>query len=242
MSTNILFIFEGAKTEKQIVNQLQKEFFVIENTIITSVYCGEIYQLYKEISEDEDLDTFNLIKERNQNTELLKGYRRNDFAEIYMFFDYDGHSSIADDEKLSELLAFFDEETDKGKLYISYPMVESLKHIRCHNSFRDLNVECKKNINYKNLVHAECLNELQDFRKYKIGIWKQLIDTHLKKMNYIVFDLFEFPQEIVSQSAIFSKQIEKHINNECPTVAVLSAFPVFVHGYYGNQRTKELII
>ena len=241
MSTNILFIFEGAKTERQIVNQLQKEFFITENTIIISVYCGEIYQLYKEISEDKDLDTFNLIKNRNQNAKLLKGYNRNDFAEIYMFFDYDGHSSIADDEKLCELLEFFDEETDKGKLYISYPMVESLKHISCHKAFRDLNVECKKNINYKKIVHEECLKELQDFRKYEIRIWKQVIDTHLKKMNHIVFDLFEFPRKIISQSTIFCKQIKKHINNECPTVAVLCAFPIFVHDYYGNEKTKKLL-
>ncbi len=243
MSTNILFIFEGEKTEKQITDSLQKEFFSTENTIITSAYCGEIYQLYKEILGDEDLDTFNLVKEKKANAKRLKKYNRSDFAEIYLFFDYDGHSSTADDEKLKQLLKLFNEETDKGKLYISYPMVESLKHvnINCYNSFRTLNVDCKKNINYKNLVHTECLNELQDFRKYEITIWKQLIEIHLKKMNYIVFDLFEFPQEIISQSTIFSKQLEKHIRNEYPNVAVLSAFPVFIHDYYGNQRTKVLV-
>ena len=81
MSTNILFIFEGEKTEDQVVVNLQK-FFVNENTTIKCAYCGEIYQIYKAISEDEDLDTFNLIKERGQNTDLLKPYYRADFAGI----------------------------------------------------------------------------------------------------------------------------------------------------------------
>lgn len=242
MSTNILFIFEGARAEEQIVENLQKSFFAVKDKIITtSVYGAEIYQIYKEISADEDLDTFNLIKARNPNKEKLRNFVRNDFAEIFMFFDYEGHSPTADDEKLKELLEFFNNETDKGKLYISYPMVESLKHISCHASFRDLNVICKEKIDYKNIVTDNCLKELQDLTRYDINTWKQITETHLKKMNYIVFDLFEFPQKIVSQDLIFSRQIEKYISNEKPTVAVLSAFPVFIHDYYGNQRTRNLI-
>jgi len=241
MSNNILFVFEGEKTENQIVTNLQKVFFESENTIITCVYGGEIYQIYDEISKDEDLDTFNLIKGRTQNIDLLKDYNRNDFAEIYMFFDYDGQSRIADDNKLKELLDFFNEETDKGKLYISYPMVESLKHIICHKSFKDLKVRCKEKIDYKELVSKECLKDLQNFTIYKIDTWKLLIDTHLKKMSYIVCDLFKFPHEIIIQSTIFSKQIEKYISQNPSVIAILSAFPVFLHDYYGNSKTKEMI-
>lgn len=241
MSNNILFVFEGERTEDQIANSLQKVFFVSENTIITCAYGGEIYQIYDEMSKDEDLDTFNLIKERKQNSEILKSYKRNDFAEIYLFFDYDGHSGIADDDKLKMLLDFFNEETDKGKLYISYPMVESLKHIANHDSFKDLNVKCKEKINYKELVSKECLKDLQDFTIYKTDTWKQVVSTHLKKMNYLVFDLFEFPESIAAQSTIFSKQIEKQISKTPPMVAVLSAFPVFLHDYYGNVKIKEMM-
>lgn len=56
MATNILFIFEGEKTECQITASLQ-QFFVNENTVIKCAYCGEIYQLYRQISNDEDLDS-----------------------------------------------------------------------------------------------------------------------------------------------------------------------------------------
>lgn len=240
MPNKILFIFEGEKTEAQIVSSLQT-FFVNENTTIECVYCAEIYQIYKEIAADKDLDTFNLIKERNiKNEAILNGYTRDDFAEIYMFFDYDGHAPLADDNKLKELLEFFKEETDKGKLYVSYPMVEALKHICNYETFKDLTVECKKNISYKNIVHTSCIKGLRNFNKYDLKTWKQLINVHLKKMNFIVNDSYTLPSDIIFQRIIFSKQLEKHININA-TVAVLSAFPVFLHDYYGCEEIKKRI-
>ena len=157
-----------------------------------------------------------------------------------MFFNYDGHSDIADDVKLVKLLEFFNEETDKGKLYINYPMVESLKHISDNNTFQYIKVKCKENINYKHLVSIDGLKELCNFNKYKLETWKLLIEIHLKKMNYIVNDSFVFPKEIVSQLIIFSKQLEKYIKIDS-TVGVLNSFPIFLHDYYGNEKTKKLI-
>ena len=240
MSTKILFVFEGEKTEEQIVSNLQT-FFVNENTTIKCVYGAEIYQIYKEIVADDDLDTFNLLKERNlKNEAILSSYDRDDFAEIYMFFDYDGHSTLADDGKLKELLEFFKEETDKGKLYISYPMVEALKHVSDYETFKDLTVECKENISYKNIVHNSCIKDLSNFTNYNLKTWKQLINSHLKKMNFIVNNSFIFPNDLISQFIIFSKQSEKYININS-TVAVLSAFPIFLHDYYGNDKIKKNI-
>lgn len=239
MSTKILFIFEGEKTENQITKNLT-EFFLNENTIIECAYCSTIYQIYKEISNDEDLDTFTLLKSRNYNTEILKNYHRDDFAEIYMFFDYDGHDIIADDAKLKDLLEFFNEETEKGKLYISYPMVESLKHISDYNTFKELRVKCKEKINYKKLVSENCMNQLQDFTKYKHEIWKELIEAHLNKMNYISYDKYSFPENLIPQLEIFSNQLTKYITIDS-TVSVLSCFPIFLHDYYGNSKMKDLI-
>lgn len=238
MSNNILFIFEGGRAEEQIVSNMQK-FFVNENTIIKCVFGGEIYQIYKKIVEDPDLDTFNLIKERNIETKLiLEGYNRSDFAEIYMFFDYDGHSDKADDSKLKDLIEFFNEETDKGKLYVSYPMVESLKHICDFATFKDLTVRCKDNIGYKNIVHQTALNELSKMKNYDLDTWKNLINAHLNKANFICFDKFEFPNDLISQFTILYNQLEKFIY-PASIVAVLSAFPIFLHDYYGNEEFKK---
>lgn len=243
MPNKILFVFEGDKTEMQIVDNLQKTFLdAIDKTItIKCVFGAEIYQMYNDILADDDLDTFNLLKERSEkNREILKDYTRNDIAEIHMFFDYDGHSTLAEDNKLASIINFFSEETDKGKVYVSYPMVESLKHIGDYDNFRDLTVDCKKNIKYKNVVHESCLKELAQFSKYDLKTWGKLINAHLMKMNFIVNDSYSFPSALQIQIQIFSKQLEKYINTTS-RVAVLSAFPIFLHDYYGNDRLREKI-
>ncbi|MDY0315980.1 MAG: hypothetical protein GX793_04915 [Bacteroidales bacterium] len=238
MSNKVLFVFEGEKTEKQIISNLQT-FFLDARTTVKCVYGAEIYQIYKDIKDDDDLDTFNFIREQTtKNKEVLDGLNRSDFAEIYMFFDYDGHSSLADDSKLKELLEFFNEETEKGKLYVSYPMVEALKHICDYSTFKDLTVECKKNIGYKNIVHNSAINELKSFNKYELNTWKTLITVHLKKANFIINNTYAFPNELLSQILTFSKQLEKYINPNS-IIAVLSAFPLFLHDYYGNEEIKR---
>lgn len=231
--SNILFVFEGEKTEEQLVNSLTK-FFFNEKTLVKCAFCAEIYQLHKAISTDDDLDTFTLLKEIPQNKEALNDFKRDDFAEIYLFFDYDGHSTLANDNSLKQMLELFSEETESGKLLISYPMVESLKHLSDKADFKLHKVKAKENIRYKKIVSSECDTEYLHFSKYSKETWKKIIENHLKKMNYIVNNQFDFPTDNYSQSIIFKNQREKYINIDS-TIAVLSCFPVFVFDYYGSK-------
>jgi len=237
--SNILFVFEGERTEKQISDNLTR-YFVNENTVVQCAYCNNIYKLHKEISNDNDLDTFLLLKELPSNREVLSQFSSDDFAEIYMFFDYDGHDTSADDQKIKEALKFFNEETNSGKLYISYPMVEALKHITINNDFKDLKVEAKSNINYKYLVSTQAKKELIDFRHYTKDTWLMLIDLHLRKMNYITNGSYTLPLGIIPQNIIFSKQEEKYINIDSK-VAILSSFPIFIFEYYGHEFIVNLL-
>jgi hypothetical protein len=240
MSNNILFVFEGSYPEEQIVSGLQK-FFLQDHAIIKCVFGAEIYQIYSQIKDDNDLDTFTLIKERNiENAAILEGYSRSDFAEIYLFFDFDGHSSKANDDNLLELLKFFNEETDKGKLYLSYPMAESIKHIENIETFRDLTVECRKNIRYKNLVSENCLKHLNQINKYDLSLWKQIVLLHLMKMNFVVENSYSLPNSLYSQDVIFYFQREKYIRVNS-AIAVLSAFPIFIHDYFGNATSIKMV-
>lgn len=236
--SNILFVFEGEKTEEQLVNSLTKYFFN-ENTLVKCAFCAEIYQLHKAISTDSDLDTFTLLKEIPQNMETLNEFKRDDFAEIYLFFDYDGHSTLANDISLQQMLELFCEETESGKLLISYPMVESLKHLSDKIDFKLLKVNAKENIRYKKIVGSECNPEYLHFSKYSKETWKKLVENHLNKMNYIVNNQFDFPKENYSQSIIFKSQREKYIDIDS-TVSVLSGFPIFIFDYYGS-KTLEIL-
>lgn len=60
-------------------------------------------------------------------------------------------------------------------------------------------------------------------------------------MNYIVNNTYTLPLKIESQLNIFIKQKEKYINHKCPTVGVLSAFPVFILDYYGCEKTTNIL-
>lgn len=252
-----LFIFEGAKTEEKLVEKLERNFLG-EQFAIKCVFDAEIYQLYRILKEDAfALDIVSILKERSgENAEKLKAYDRDSFAYIYLFFDYDAHATQASDSKILELLSFFDNETENGLLYISYPMVEAIRHFKDMDSFKSLTVKCKranclsrqccadrdkcqKEPHYKAFVPTDSRAQLSNVNSYSRDVWKELITAHVCKMNYLVLDKYEMPVVLQNQTTIFNKQLEKYINQSCAKVAVLSAFPLFVLDYYGCERLRQ---
>lgn len=71
MPNNILFIFEGEKTEDAIAHVL-KTHILKEDMIITCAFTSDIYSLYRVLKEDDDIDTFALLKEKPTNKTRLK--------------------------------------------------------------------------------------------------------------------------------------------------------------------------
>ena len=184
-----LFIFEGVKTETSFLYSLESNFMGSRNAI-KCVFGAEIYQLFKLMKKDVDLDIVGILKERNpENAETLKGCNQDSFAGIYLFFDYDAHSPKADDTKIKKMLNFFDNETENGLLYLSYPMAEALRHYKDNETFKDLLAKCKggnklstmncpnKNScpdiencksepHYKEIVQKNCRSQLTNMNKY----------------------------------------------------------------------------
>ena len=260
-----LFVYEGNSAEPKYVDKLEKNFLG-ERIAIKCVYDAEIYQLYRQMKDDDfAIDIVSILKERShQNAEILKDYNRDSFAYIYLFFDYDGHSTMADDSKIREMLQFFDNETENGMLYISYPMVEAIRHYKELDSFQNSTAKCKrgksldaikcpykeecdtldeclKEPHYKSISASDNNPQLNNINHYNKEVWKTLIKAHVFKMNYLVNDSYSMPKNIEAQSTIFENQYTKYINHKCPKVAVLSAFPIYVLDYYGVEGlTKKL--
>lgn len=124
------FIVEGEAREPQIIDNISKVFFTRDNIKIITLPAGEnIYMLWKRLKADDfDTDIIEVLRESNDDIrEQLAGLSRDDFSEVYLFFDYDTHQNNlgkADDiDAVAQMLESFDNETEIGKLYISYPMV-----------------------------------------------------------------------------------------------------------------------
>ena len=239
----ILFIFEGTKTEPIIFENIKKYFLHKKETSISQdiviCYGTVVYKLYKEFFIDgildDNLDLVTILKPLDKDKNEVKS---NQVSEIYLFFDYDSHATNANDNKLLSMLELFDDETEKGKLFVSYPMVEALQHIKKDIDFsKTIEVSQQE---YKKIARLNCEKEFLHFNDYTKDIWNHLIYQHSKKANFIVNNSFDFPSNIIEQLEIFSNQKIKYIDQE-NKVAVLSAFPIFLLDYYGVDKFKPSV-
>lgn len=242
MPSYTLFIFEGEKIEKNVYENMIKYYLTdVENTMVICAFCTHIYVLNDKIKDDPDQDVFILLRNMPKNSHL-KTISKKKISEIYMFFDYDGHVGEASDENLQNLLKTFDDETEYGKLYISYPMVEALKHPSIVTSFKDTIALSEKS--YKADVNRLCEStnaKFNDFNQYTHSEWKYLINEHTKKLNYIMEDDYKSPTKYFSQESIFIMQRDKYITPS-QKVSVLSPFPIFLVDFYGVSNLKSLIV
>ena len=241
----IAIISEGEKTEKQIINNLENNFTTFSDKIIFLSYKANIYNLFREIEEDEDIDIISLLKEKQIKANKIRNDVENidvsninsdDISQIYLFFDYDGHTENASDEEIVKMLNKFDNETENGKLYISYPMVEALKHLK--KDKLDINnylVEAKTRINYKNFVSQN--TDYENLVNLTKGNWLFIISENLKRCLFLLEIIninYEIYSNMINQESIFNKQLDKYISKE-EKVLVLSAFPFFLIEYFGEE-------
>jgi len=249
MNNIILLIFEGETIEDQIFNSIKTNFFSYpkSNIIIKSFYCGEIFQLWNEIKDDTDLDIVEIIKERpNSNIDNLN---RKNVSEIHLFFDHDAHSRSFEtnkeyNEKIQSLLDIFNNEYEAGKLWISYPMAEALKHFKTNpnDCFNDTRILISDYINYKNIVSKN--SDYLDIRKYDPTVWYKLVIINTQRTFCLISNDYKdnieygeikdwFEENANITRMIHEKQFSKFIgiNNE---VAALSPFPLFLLYYFGE--------
>ena len=94
----IAIIYEGGggeKTERQLIESLNREFFASISEFVPIMFpAGEnIYMLWQKLKEDEfETDVIEVVREYKETAKRkLAGYKRDDFMEVYLFFDSDGH-------------------------------------------------------------------------------------------------------------------------------------------------------
>lgn len=247
----ILCVYEGEKTEKQIFDNLRKNFFsdkdFVQVDMVGTAFCGCIYDLYKKLKTlDFDADIVQLLKEHlsKKNCAFLDDYKRDSFSEVYLFFDFDPQRKTSEIEAaITEMLEVFNDETGAGKLYINYPMVESLKDLKkinqcCDSCFVSLS-DIKE---YKYVVSQR--SDFSDFRKYNKEDWCHFCLHAAKKANCIVNGIYEEPSfsDFISklgQADIFEKHKIKFYQNE--ESIILNSIPLFLLEYFGLGKWRDLI-
>lgn len=231
MADIVLLVFEGEKTEPQIFNNLKQTIFGANSkSIIHATYNAEIYQLWEYVRKNPFMDLLEVLRDRNaRNRECLAGIERDQVSRVFLFFDYDGHATGATDEKIQQMLAHFNEETENGKLYVSYPMVEAFKDTS--PDFKNHVVPAKENIKYKTVVAAS--SAYKDPRKIIPADWRNIISKSLKKGSFIVTQNDNESATPPLQDALFEGQLINYIQ-PLNQVAVLSGIPFFLVEYFGG--------
>lgn len=276
----ILFIFEGGVREPALYKTMKYLFLSdsIKDDIIVS-YCSNIYSLYKKMKEldafDEDIDSADIVqvlKEQLANSpnpqddELSKIENSDSISEVYLFFDYDlkqkdDKNKLSVEEQnsqINELLEYFDNETEHGKLFIDYPMVESIRYFKKELPDEDyvtyvtdmfIGKGFKKEAGetfYKNFdfisFNLNKNNDLKipltmgktfDFDKINLvkTNWLYIKELNVKKANYICSGNNEFPdaKDEISQQKIFDGQVKKYLPDG--NIAILNSFPLLLYEY-----------
>ena len=141
--SKILIITEGKDPDKKLIEHIVKEFQIKGEVIWAKI--GTIYAFYKDIKEkyDENMDVIKYIKYKYSD-KISKEFKASEISYVYLFFDYDLHSKLNEEyenfekiydriNEISEINSFFENETENGKLYLSFPMIEAYhKPIGCN--------------------------------------------------------------------------------------------------------------
>lgn len=243
------FIVEGEVREPQVIDNISKVFFTHGNFTIITLPAGEnIYMLWKKLKADDfDTDIIEVLRESNKEIrKQLMDLSRDDFSEVYLFFDYDAHQrnlGKADDgDVIDQMLESFNNETENGKLYISYPMVEALRDYEpgvcgnketCFAAIEELG-------DYKNVSSLRSYNP--HFKEYDFDTWKEIIDVFAMRISCLfgLSDTVEYEQYSyeVTPYEIYAME-EKESENQ--RVFVLSAFPEFLVDYFGVKLWKTCV-
>ena len=264
----ILFVFEGSVREPLLFNTIQKLFLPKETEPFICTYNSNIYSLYAKLKQYDVFDdiqtsgnTVSILNEilESKGDHTLSNIIVSDVSQIYLFFDYDFHESryTLDDNNIhiQEMLDFFCDETDNGKLYINYPMVDAIRYTKQLPDNNYLSYTVSRNVckqfkrivsdfsfypSFDFLLMSNNDNEKEESKERRLMTvrenWIHLIRMNVNKANYLCNDIELLPYSIddIEQRIIFKNQLKKFVNTENCCVSILNAFPIFIFEYCGK--------
>ncbi len=249
----IIFIYEGVKAEEHLLQNLVKVFFA-STTDISILNCpadGNIYMLWTRLKKDDfETNVIDVLKEMSTIAkERLRDYKASSFSEIYLFFDYDGHNDNIPKEYLrrdilGEMLRTFDNETELGKLYISYPMIESIKDIDAKTKdYKTLYLSLDEISRYKQIVSSQ--SDYNNYSQIDEKHWLIACKASCKRASllakYSSDCTYDYFIHNLRQEELYFYQKKNYICNG-QFVCVLNSVPLFLLEYYLEEFWDKVIV
>lgn len=263
MTNKIAVIIEGVRSEPQLIFNLIKNFFDCDR--VTPIYlypsCTNIYALWCQMKKDDfETDIIELVKEQyqkqlrqNRNVKKVNNLwgedytllNRDDFSEIYLFFDYEGHNhnlplGVTSNEIMEQMLQTFDNETENGKLYVSYPMIEAIRHFTtfslCEGNACFVPISVGKG--YKELVSKESCVMINAITKEH---WIFILRKFMKTVNCLFREnermLIHEIKKDVNPLSIYQHQYQYFITKG--NVMICSGFSEFILDYFKTEILEQ---
>lgn len=262
MDNIAIFLVEGEKLDMLLAEEIERKFFDNGREIKILPYKTNIYNLYSQLKEDDfETDIISILIEKNPNDDVLNSIEnRDNVSEIFLFFDYDGHNFQQEEnckEKtsdiLSEMVKFFDNETENGKLYLSYPMIEAIQHCSKKDiheltyKANYINAFTKRHIGKKTYKHISCTNSkfiLPQKIKYSESEWNFIISNFLWGLSHMrkLVDYLDYSDYIENNTTqkIYEMQYDLNIATN-DKILVLSGYPQFILDYFGLSLYNKIV-
>lgn len=170
--SKILILVEGAKTDFRLMEHLLHIYGIDNNHELVS-YNTNIYALYQEMFADGDpssIDLLQLLKGREIDPDKKEIFEAR-YSDIILIFDLDPQDPQFSEYKIFNMMKFFTESSDMGKLYLNYPMVEAFYHMKSipdedYNNYI-VSLDELSNRKYKQRVNLE--NRNHDYSKFAVS-------------------------------------------------------------------------
>ena len=234
MRSKILLIVEGEKEEPRILGSnshgllslIGSDYDIV--TFSNPIY--ELYDAYKKGDYDDIVSYLRVEKGLEIDKNILS---KNAFSSIYLVFDFEPHYHKYKDSKIKDILNVFNNETELGKLYINYPMVESFYYLKNIPDLEYLGRKISLNNfngkNYKKLVNNETI-----LKKNKLSN---------KQLCYIIWINYNKVRKIINSEEINHELIldeQLKLKKSTNELYILSTFPLLILDY-NYDKTIEVI-
>lgn len=264
---SIAFIYEGVSAEDKLLANMQNVYLseFSDVYIFNLPADGNIYMLWKKLVEDEfETNVIEVLKEMSTEAKARIekiGLQASQFSEVYLFFDYDGHAAQFAEETIKQadelcknlgmkeiknkrdllerMLDVFDNETEQGKLYISYPMVESIKEISVQNmAYNRLYLMLDEIQDYKSSLSTQ--SDYENYLSITKDMWIIACKASLRRASLIVRNTEQCTYEQfiqkVTQLEIYHAEKQYYINNPSGYyLAILNSIPLFLLEYFDEN-------